>query len=260
MAVLYNLYRHRGVDEWAIRVRGDQVEIRQGTRGARATYEAIDRDRCVNGDPAAEKVRWLKRIVRDGYLHYALGDFPNDRFRQVRGGNLRRLFLNWDARAAVSPQAFDNVAESLVEVFRRFGEEAEVRRDGILSSSTLVVPTPAGRWGVRLNLQNRLCVWQKTATTWIRPGQGTLPVLALLYLQAAFPSAIELICDPRAPGDGEAPRPRMAPHDYWLGDEVSPYERTSKIGAALGMRQAPVLRLRPLRVLAADAGPAPTWF
>ena len=260
MPVLYNLYRHRGVDEWAIRVRGDQVEIRQGTRGARAAYEAIDRDRCMSGDPAAEMARREKDIVRDGYLYHGQGDFPNDLFRRVGRSNVSRLFLYWAARGTISRDAFGHVAEYLVEVFSLCGEEAEVRRADFCDRPTLVVSTPDGRWGVRLDLQNRLRDWHKDPYPRIRRAQGTLPVLALLYLQAAFPSALELTCDLRAPGDGEAPQPRMAPYDYWLGDEVSPYERTSKIGAALGIPPHPLLRLRPLPVLAADACLAPVWF
>ena len=91
MAVLYKGYRFRAVDEWSIRVRGALLEIREGTRGARATYEGFDRDQCVNADPAAEMARREDERVRYGYLHYGHGHFPNDRLRRVGRTDPERL-------------------------------------------------------------------------------------------------------------------------------------------------------------------------
>lgn len=264
MAVLYNVYRFGSIDEWAIRVRDGLVEIREGTRGARATYRAIPRRACVNGDPDAEMARHVKRTVAAGFLHYGKGDFPNDRLRSVGRADPKRLTLQWWPRSPVSLDAFDAVAMYLAEVFGRFGARAEAARKDASGTLTLVVPTDAGRWGVRLDRHSRLHDWLNIAPPRVRCDHGALPVLALLYLQRRFPGALDLSYDPAQHPDDARPQPRLSPHDYWLGGDVAPYEHTGRIGEALGMTPAP--RISPRRLPGALAlsvdGSAPPrlWF
>ena len=51
---LYRVFRRRAIDEWSVRVCGDRVEIREGTRNARTTHTVIPREECVRLDPQAE--------------------------------------------------------------------------------------------------------------------------------------------------------------------------------------------------------------
>ena len=235
MAVLYNVYRLRALNEWAIRVRDGRVEIREGTRGARATYEAIPDDECAGGDPEEDMARRVRERVAAGYLHYGTGDFPNDRLRRVGRADPERLALYWSPCAPVSHDAFDTVAAYLAELFGRFGARAQATRIDASGALALIVSTDGGRWGVRLNRHSRLHDRLNIAPPRVRRDHGTLPVLALRYLQTRFPRALALSYDPQHRPDEAPPQPRLSPHDYWLGEDVAPYEDTLRIGEALGM-------------------------
>lgn len=195
MTVLYNVYRFGSIDEWAIRVREGRVEIREGTRGARAIYRAIPREACVNGDPDAEMARLVKRTVAAGFLHYGVGDFPNDRLRSVGRSDPKRLTLYWWPRSPVSLDAFDAVAMYLAEVFGRFGARAGADRKDVGGALTLIVPTGGGRWGVRLDRHGRLHDWlgedvapyEDTRLIGEALGMTTAPLLGPRSLPGALP-------------------------------------------------------------------------
>ena len=225
MAVLYNVYRLRALNEWAIRVRDGLVEIREGTRGARATYEAIPDDECAGGDPEQDMARRVRERVAAGYLHYGTGDFPNDRLRLVGRADPERLALYWSPCAPVSHDAFDTVAVYLAEMFGRFGARAEAARNDASGARTLIVATDAGRWGVRLNRHRRLHDWLDIAPPRVRRDHGALPVLALRYLQTRFPRALALSYDPQHRPD-EAPRSRVCRRTITGSERTSPRTRT----------------------------------
>ena len=51
---LYSFFCYLGLKTWAERVRGDLLEVREGTQSLVRTYRAIPRDECLRRDPVAE--------------------------------------------------------------------------------------------------------------------------------------------------------------------------------------------------------------
>lgn len=263
---LYRVFRRRAIDEWSVRVCGDRVEIREGTRNARTTHTVIPREECVRLDPQAEMNRLVKERIRCGYLTYGRGDFPNARLRLVAGKAPDRLPLEWAPRAPLHRDAFARTALRMVRKLCRAGVRADWepnQETGVLEMS---IPTPnrpwgsGGRWGVRLGSRGHLEDSFSPTPRTLSARYGTLPILALLHLQDAYPNAFAFTANPHWWDHDEEPAPRLARTDYWLGEEVGPYEDTVRAALALGIPPVPDRRLTPLPVLIDDSGPPPLMF
>ena len=83
MAKLYSVFCYNGLETWAVRVRGERLETREGGPSVVPTYRAIPRAQCLRRDPLAEMGRRIGGRIRAGFTRLGRGDFPCDRLRLV---------------------------------------------------------------------------------------------------------------------------------------------------------------------------------
>ena len=257
---LYDVYRFRGVDDWSIRVRADRVEIRQGGRNTLAAYRAITRADCLRHDPAAEARRLTEERIAEGCLSIGKGDFPGDCLRLVRGKDPKRLDLRWVPGEPVPRSGFEQITGHLVQLLRAIGIRCELVPDAGGGVLEMTVSAGQGRWGVCLTTDNHLEDPFDTVTRAIPAWQGTLPVLLLLYLREQFPDGLTLTLDPKHRPADVAAQPRLHVTDYWLGDEIAPFDETVRIARALGLPGVPAPTPIALPPLAGEGDTPPLWF
>lgn len=260
MAELYSVCRFRGLDEWAIRARRTLVEIRRGARDTKATCETIERTRCARPDPLVEmKLRQADKLD-SGFLYDGPGDLPNDRLGRVDLGDAPRLNLQWVPRGPVPRSGFTRVIEHFAERVRAPGNPLHKVADVTEDALELRLPCGQGRSGVWQTEENRVEDPIRIRPRTVHEGRSALPVLLLQYLRERCPGALDFALDPDHASKRVYPALRLALHDYWLGDDVTPYDGTRPLAIALGMAPAPTLRLRPLPMLADCNAPPPPWF
>lgn len=260
LTALYNVYRFRGVDDWSIRVRAHRVEIREGGRNAVATYRAILRVDCHHHDPAAEARRLTDERNAEGYLSLGKGDFPTDCLRLVRGKDPERLDLRWIPGRRVPRLGFDQITEHLVRLLRAIGIRCDIVPNAGGGVLEMTVSAGQGRLGVYLTSDNRLEDAFNTVTRAVPAWLGTLPVLLLLYLQEQFPDGLTLTLGPKHRPANAAAQPRLHRADYWLGDDIAPYDETVRIAKALGLPGTPITTPITLPPLASEGDSPPLWF
>ena len=207
--------------------------------------------------------RLVKERIRCGYLTYGRGDFPNERLRLVAGKAPDRAATgvgthgrrSTETRSRGPPFAW---SESCV-VPACVPTGTPNQETGVLEMS---IPTPNGpwgsgdRWGVRPGLS-------RPSGGFVQPHSAN-PICTLRH--AADPGVcciyrIRFRMRLRSPLTriggtiDEEPAPRLARTDYWLGEDVGPYEDTVRAALALGIPPVPDRRLTPLPVLIDDSGP-----
>ena len=198
--------------------------------------------------------------VDSGFLYCGSGDFPNDRLRRVGLADAPRLNLQWVPRGPVPRSGFTRVIEHFAATVRALGNPLHRVADVTEDALELRLPSGQGRCGVWLTEENRMEDLIRIRPRTVHEAHGALPVLLLLYLRERFPGALDFALDPDRTPKNLHPELRLAPHDYWLGDDVAPYDGTRQLAIALGMGPAPTLRPRPLPMLADGNAPPPLWF
>ena len=258
MAKLYSVFCYNGLETWAVRVRGERLETREGGPSVVPTYRAIPRAQCLRRDPLAEMGRRIGGRIRAGFTRLGRGDFPCDRLRLVHPGDAERLDLQWAPRAWVPREGFDGLGAHLAAVLNELGWRATWAAPADSALPELTLSVGQVRWGIAREPDGRLEDAFRPTSRTVPQALGTAPVLVLLYLLQRFPGSLALRLDPQQAFDCSPLELRMTQHDYWLGDEVAPYGDTLRLAAALGMRLQPAPKPRP--VVIDGASPAPLWF
>lgn len=242
--------------EWAAREDGDKIEVWAGVSGD--TVQRVHGSASVWG--SFDEISGRK--VREGYVLVGYGDYPDGRLRLLYAWDPeaeRKVpagTLHWVSCKAVERSAFEALTERMAEGLTRVGVSAHAPNARGGGRPGLAVETLEGEWAIRLQPDGALTERGRTGPGRVTPAQGTLPTVAMLRIERAFPGSIAFVW---TSGHTTSRRtalrmhPEVVPHDTWLGTAAGRFEDTERAAKAVGLFPG----LLPVEE---RGGPKPIWF
>lgn len=266
----YMIYRRDQDVVWdrAIGIWGEEVRIRTGRAGEVTHLDRVTRNNCLQNDPWQEMQWRCVQWVGDGYTLIGYGSCQDGRLRLIHQAEPvppqaqpkdDRLALHWRTTRSFEPDELEPVLRGIASKLGSAGVTATAHEMLVDGRCDLSVETPNRHWMIRLQPNGVLTEVGRDSAP-VRPesgrllvADGTVPVLALMRIERAFPGAVRFVWVEQT--DAWTVEPKLEAGDPCLGSAAGQFGETVRIATELGLRPRVQVVVDGL-----DSGTAPLWF